>query len=47
MSPEEEAKQEKLTKEKMRELVHHSMDIKVEALTKVLSGGPPANQQEQ
>ena len=47
MNPEEEAKQIPLSKDKMRELVHHSMDIKVEGLAKVLGEGPPANQQEQ
>ena len=43
MSPEEEAKQEKLSNEKVLELNHISMDLEVESLKKALLEGAPAS----
>jgi hypothetical protein len=47
MLPEDAEKLEKLSKEKLFELVHISMDIKVENLSKILMSGPFASQQDQ
>ena len=47
MTPEEEAKMTVLSKEKLKELVHHSMDVKVEGLKALFESGLSSNQQEQ
>jgi len=47
MSPEAGEKLEKLSREKLMELVHFSMDIKVEGLAKLFKSGLSSNEQEQ